>query len=270
MNTVVLSICIPTYKRVAYLRELLPLLIREINALSQGEASVEIVVSDNASPDETQAYCLSLACPMLSYYRNDTNIGGNRNFLEAIRRAKGRYVWLFGDDELVQEGGVLYAVTTLLREQPALSVLTTSREKGVVKYADYAECLRHEMQTQEIFPLAHTLITSNVFRREVFDLPLAQSLLYTSYAHMYGLMAGLRKGGKVLVLGGVLSVRPCRAQFDQWPFALCVKQAIYLVYIARCFRAPCLYRKAARIAMNLPVELAARLLHRCFPRFGRT
>lgn len=270
MNTVLLSICIPTFNRVAYLRELLPALIGEANMVNQGDTGVEIVVSDNASHDETQAFCQSLHCPFMAYYRNDVNIGGDRNFLACVSRAKGKYVWLFGDDELIWDGGLLRTVTTLLEEQPSLLVLIGAGDKAAVSYADYAECLRHEMQRQTDFPLAHTLITANIFCKAVFDLPFAQSLLYTSYAHMYGLVVGLRAGGKVTVLSEVIRVRPSRAQFAHWPFALCVKQAVYLWHIARWFHVPCLFSRAVRIALNLPVELAACMVHRCFPKFGRT
>ena len=76
--TMILSICIPTYNRLPFLKELLPAILGQVDS---GRAEVEVVVSDNASTDDTADYLRSLSNPCLRWWTNETNIGvfpGNR------------------------------------------------------------------------------------------------------------------------------------------------------------------------------------------------
>ena len=273
MNQPLLSVCIPTYNRIAYLRELLPILLREIveaNRIEPGR--VELVVCDNASPDGTEAFCRDAGdSASYVYFRNAENVGGDANFLLCIERARGRYVWLFGDDELIEEGALTRVRDLLIQDSPALVVFDGNDALETRRYPDYRGCLRDEMIRQRMFPIMHSLITTNVFLKESFDMSLARAKSHTNYGHMFGLVSGLRKGGAVTVCPGVVLIRPTRAQFDQWPFALCVKQAYYLWHVARWFNIPKLRAIAVRAAANLPIEWAACLAHCFFPtRFGRT
>jgi len=269
MSSVLLSICIPTFNRVSYLRELLPRMLAQIQALDQ-KGTVEVVVSDNASTDDTGAYCRSLNCSEMVYFRNEVNIGGDRNFLACVGRSTGKYVWLFGDDELLEDGGVSHVCSALIRLQPTLAILCDKQDGCDVAYADYRACLESEMKGNPLFPLAHTLITANVFLKSTFDLDYAKSRLFTNYAHMLGFMCSLRNAKGVATLSKVIAVRAQRAQFAHWPFALCIKQAYYLWCIAKWFRLPRLYGIALRVATNLPLEWLACLAHTLFPRVGRT
>ena len=274
MDNLLLSLCIPTYNRESYLRELLPALLAEVDTVNQAGQRVELLISDNASTDGTEAYLKGLLCRGLKVFRNAANIGGDRNFLACVERASGAYVWLVGDDELIEAGGVGRVLARLSGERPALLILRDggpgAGAGGGSTYPDYGACVREEMKRTESFALSHTLITANVFRKDVFDLNVATSMLYTSYAHMYGLMNGLKRGGRVDVQAGVFRTRPQRAQFDRWPTALCVKQAGYLWRLAGWFAVPHLRRTAFRLALNLPAEVLACCLHKVFPKFGRT
>lgn len=91
-----LSICIPTYNRARFLEEtlvaFLPLL---------GE-DVQIVISDNASIDDTEVVVQSfrLQFPQVIYHRWPENMGADRNYLKVVEMAEGEYCWLFGSDDL--------------------------------------------------------------------------------------------------------------------------------------------------------------------------
>lgn len=274
MDNLLLSLCIPTYNRVSYLRELLPALLAEVDSVNQGGQRVELLISDNASTDGTEAYLKGLQCRGLKVSRNAANIGGDRNFLVCVERAQGEYVWLVGDDDCLEAGAVGRVLSVLSAERPALLILRDGLlEAGAGEdraYADYGACIREEMKRAASFALSHTLITSNVFRKDVFDLNVATSMLHTNYAHMYGLLNGLKGPGRVSLKAGVFRMRPQRAQFDRWPTALCVKQAGYLWRLAGWFKVPHLRSTAFRLALNLPVEVLACCLHKVFPTFGRT
>ena len=95
-----LSICIPTYCRAAYLREVLESVIK---ALKGFEKEVEVIVSDNASTDHTDEVLAEFQTrsPHFRASRNSVNIGGEMNFFHVAHLAKGKYIWILGDDDKV-------------------------------------------------------------------------------------------------------------------------------------------------------------------------
>lgn len=104
-----LSVAIPTHNGAATIRETLESII------SQVEDSVEIVISDNASTDETAEIVREYQAryPVIRYFRNDENLGADRNIDLAVRRSQGEYVWLFSDDDKMAPGGVHKVLTVL-------------------------------------------------------------------------------------------------------------------------------------------------------------
>lgn len=99
-----LTLAIPTYNRAACLRELLSVLADQL----QNEPRVELMISDNASPDDTPAVVQDFVDRGLRirYIRNPENIGPDANFLQCFEQARGKYVWLFSDDDLIIPGGL--------------------------------------------------------------------------------------------------------------------------------------------------------------------
>ena len=253
-----LSICIPTYNRERYLGEILAMLGPQLEG--KAAAKTELVVIDNASTDSTPQTLAGFAAkhPAARCLRNETNIGGDRNFLRCIREAKGEYVWLVGDDDLVHEGAVAKTLALLEEHAPALLIAAEHQRDGVAVYDNYRECLLHEKSPSGDFAIDHTLITANIFRRGLFDLDFAEATLHLSYAHMFGLMKNL-KSGKVVVASALISERPVRAEFAKYPSFLCIKQAIYLRFLAKTFDLPRLRFRAILKALNLPMEFGSRI-----------
>ena len=99
-----LTIAVPTYSRAANLRILLEALLPQVNALPQ----VELLISDNCSPDETPAVVQEFQQAGLRcrYHRHQENIGPDANFLSCYEKAAGKYVWIFGDDDVLFPGSL--------------------------------------------------------------------------------------------------------------------------------------------------------------------
>ncbi len=99
-----LSFAIPTYNRAKYLDQLLGVLLKQLN----GESRVEVIVSDNASTDNTKALVEAYRQRGLHirYLCNETNLGADFNVLQCYEQAAGKYVWVFGDDDLIAPGTV--------------------------------------------------------------------------------------------------------------------------------------------------------------------
>ena len=100
----VLSICVTTYNRAPWLVHSLPLILEQTRPYPD---LVEVVVCDNASTDETPSVSERFrAWPNLRVHRNETNVGMLGNLGVSARQARGRYVWVIGDDDLMVEGAV--------------------------------------------------------------------------------------------------------------------------------------------------------------------
>lgn len=100
-----LSLCIPTYNRGAIVCEN----VERLLALPSFDDEVELVISDNASTDNTQtaveALCRKYPDKQIRYSRNAENIR-DRNFFKAMSLGHGEYLKLlndytsFSDDDL--------------------------------------------------------------------------------------------------------------------------------------------------------------------------
>jgi len=71
---------------------------------------IEIVISDNASPDLSEAVAKKWIEEnkniKASYFRNTENVGFDRNCLAGANKANGKFVWLMSDDDSLAEGAV--------------------------------------------------------------------------------------------------------------------------------------------------------------------
>ena len=97
MNTdlPLLTIAMPVYNGHPHLAIALDSLVE------QSYGNVELLISDNASSDDTEVTCRAIASrhPHVSYRRNATNLGALRNFLSLLDQAKGKYfMWAAHDD----------------------------------------------------------------------------------------------------------------------------------------------------------------------------
>ena len=99
-----LTIAIPTWNRSPYLALTLEQLSRELNRVD--ENSVEVLVSDNCSTDNTPHVVEAHTSPELPlrYVRNAENIGSDGNTAQCFNLARGKYVLILGDDDLLFDG----------------------------------------------------------------------------------------------------------------------------------------------------------------------
>src|SRR5438067_1287485 len=86
------TIGIPTFNRASLLHSALQ------SAVNQSYDDLEIIVSDNASTDNT-AEVVEQFGARVRYVRNETNLGANANFFRLVELAAGKYFsWLQDDD----------------------------------------------------------------------------------------------------------------------------------------------------------------------------
>ncbi len=86
------SVVIPTFNRSAFLRQAIT------SVLAQTYSDFELVVSDNASTDDTPAMVTGWLDGRIRYFRNERNLGMAPNWNASMRHARGGYVALLEDD----------------------------------------------------------------------------------------------------------------------------------------------------------------------------
>ncbi len=111
MANQLISICIPTYNRAEHLEENLATIFPQLGP------DIELVVSDNCSTDGTKEMIerYQQIYPTIRYFRNDCNLGFDRNLLRCLELASGAYVWFLGSDDLLREGAVEAVRERILR-----------------------------------------------------------------------------------------------------------------------------------------------------------
>ncbi|GEM_PF-3152458 len=114
MKKPLVSFCIPTFNRDAYLRQTLD------SALNQTEKDFEIIVVDDASPDSTEKVVREYSDPRIRYYRNDKNLGVPKNYNYVFSLARGEYLCLLEDHDLLAPN-YLKELLPLFKTNPKLS-----------------------------------------------------------------------------------------------------------------------------------------------------
>ncbi|QNF14152.1 glycosyltransferase family 2 protein [Aeromonas jandaei] len=120
--SILLSICIPTFNRSAYLKRLLNSIVVQI---VDGDLPIDIHITDNASTDSTEALCLEYCkkYDFIKYVRQESNLGPDDNIAKAYNLATGKYVWIFGDDDYLR-GGVLSKIIGVLNNNDDIDLLS--------------------------------------------------------------------------------------------------------------------------------------------------
>lgn len=144
MNSPLVSICIPTYNRAEILKNSLETLLCQKEFLN---GKVEVVISDNASTDNTEEVCREFLSKYkgLKYYRNETNIC-DRNFPLALSRGTGVLRKLFNDSFCYEEHALEYICEAAEKYRDTKPVLFFSNSSGAnvfLENADVSEFLRN-------------------------------------------------------------------------------------------------------------------------------
>ncbi len=166
----ILTIAIPTYNRARHIGVLLDLLKQDLRGL---ESEVEVLVSDNASSDETPQVVAGflLDYPSGLSLRNDSNIGADGNIGQCFNRAQSDYLWILGDDDAPAEGVVRAVVQLLKQERPDMVYL---RDRWIPDVNEKTRgCLTAPLQYLVLSRLgfarlvntSFTFISSNIVRR---------------------------------------------------------------------------------------------------------
>lgn len=207
-----LSICIPTYNRCSKLLLLLESIQKQITRKIQN--NLEIIISDNNSTDDTEKKINEFVKKnrniKIVYIKNDKNMGIDFNIKNAIKNSKGKYVWLMGDDELLNEYSIDRIMQRILidsdifilngSEETDLNALNAENLKiyeinSVEDIKNYIETINNNLR------FFFCLISSLVFKRNLFlNEEVPKEVENSIYDHLFVFLSILKKGAKVCYL----------------------------------------------------------------------
>ncbi|WP_181039128.1 glycosyltransferase family 2 protein, partial [Brachyspira murdochii] len=87
------SILIPTFNRAMLLKRAVE------SVLKQDYHNIEIIISDNASEDNTTDIVNSFSSEIIKYIKREKNIGPVLNGIEGYKNVSGKYYMLLCDDD---------------------------------------------------------------------------------------------------------------------------------------------------------------------------
>jgi glycosyltransferase involved in cell wall biosynthesis len=116
LMSIKLSICIPTYNRAPYLTSQLSKIYSQLEKFNLFD-SVEVIVSNNASSDNTNQCIREFLTKGLIYHEQVENIGPDANFFTLFEMASGEYIWLLGDDDSFTEDIIEFIINTTQNNQ---------------------------------------------------------------------------------------------------------------------------------------------------------
>lgn len=176
-----LSICIPTYNRSAFLDVLLESLVDQISASGRGD-EIEVLVSDNASPDNTPAIGAKYQTA-IRYWRNAENIGPDANFLKLFGEACGKFIWLPGDDDTVRPDTLQYILRMIDEQDFDYLYLKTNGETT----GDWSQ--RGAQRLTNVDLLRRVNIYTTFMTSQVIRASLIKPNLEAARVHLGGFMA---------------------------------------------------------------------------------
>lgn len=204
-NKIILTIAIPTYNRKKDI-------VKTLNSvISQKSDDVEILVCDNASTDGTEQLMEEyVKNGILRYHRNKRNLGMDGNFLTCLMKARGKYVHLLSDDDLLLPGAVSHILNLINSEQPEYIHLNSFtytnfyNPKSVVKARIALEddlITDHKSYYMGLINSYITFLSSTIVKKEAFKkIQDANKYLGTYFLHAHIVFRILEGEGKKVII----------------------------------------------------------------------
>lgn len=157
------SICIPAYKQVEYLRKTLDS-IRE-----QTFTDFEIILTDDSPDDRVEKFVSTYSFGgRMRYYRNIPPLGSPENWNAAMRRATGQYIKILHHDDWFSHPESLTAFVRLMDERPDSDFGFSA---SYVQYAADGRQRKHEVTPEQVIRLREE--PTSLFYRNIVGAPSA-------------------------------------------------------------------------------------------------
>ena len=200
-----ISVGLPTFNRAGSLERAIE------SVLAQDYANIELVISDNASSDDTQALCADCCGrdKRIKYIHQAVNRGAHANFLTVLNESHGEYFMWLGDDDWLHKSYISRCSEKLIARHDMSLVC------GIAKYYDGDRLafngvridLLQDSPTERVLAFYRQVSDNGTFygivRREL----LLANPMQKSLGSDWRLIAALALKGKILTLEDVIVLR---------------------------------------------------------------
>jgi abequosyltransferase len=195
-----LTIAIPTYNRSEYLDKCLA---HFMSQLAGYENNIELLVSNNASTDNTDAVVNKYREQYpISYFTNDENGGADFNIVRCFEKSKGKFVWIFGDDDFLLPNTLSSVVNLLDTGNGGVGVIHLEKywfdtdASPVLTDFSYTEYL-HPLNFLDTINWWITFITGNIINKSILsDFSGIQAFKNTSLIQLAWTLPAIFAGSK--------------------------------------------------------------------------
>ena len=170
-----LSIAVPTYNRAKFLDKSLNSLCKSVYKSERKD--IEILILDNASSDKTSDIAKKyIDFGLVKYIKNSENTGPDNNFKKAISLSRGKYIWIFGDDDLVFDDTIKYLMR-ILDSSSKFGIIHLKAQNFIdkikpVEFKEFNNFKIYDDNKAEFIKEANTnltFITSNIVNKSLFN-----------------------------------------------------------------------------------------------------
>jgi len=195
---VLLSFALPTYNGEKYLREALDSILVQLPDVNE---KIEITISDNASTDNTSLIINEYQKhypQIIRYYKNEKNLGPDKNYDLAVRKSKGRFVWLFSDDDCLLNGSIK-KVLEIIHSHPTIVAIFINFESSTIPSSN-KECLCNDGNNYftNVFS-SNTFCPSNIIRKDIWEIVKTEKYYNTNWIHIGVLIESLLHNSSIII-----------------------------------------------------------------------
>lgn len=222
MENKILTIGIPTFNGSKYIRESIESVITQV--ADKYSNLVEILVSDNASTDDTGSIINEYIRKnkiTITYVCNTVNIGYDGNVDNLFKQARGEFVWLLGDDDFLADGAITKFFEVITKHKDLSVILlsvqfldiVTGKTNQMVKFDKDYLCLDGDdfFQKCEWGPAA---LSSLIIRKVEWNLQPLAKYFGTQWIHLAAIVHILSTHKPSYVVSNIMVV--VRVSNDRW------------------------------------------------------
>jgi abequosyltransferase len=216
MCQIIISFCIPTYNFGAFLPRTLESII------SQSNDSIEIVIGDGCSNDNTESVVKKYKkiFKNITYKKFSKKGGVDLDLEKTVAMAKGKYCWLFSADDILRQGA-LDELLKKLHFNP--SVLLCNRidsdfhlnpiakkswlnlnKDAVFNLSDKRILLDYLSQAKSLGALFSYISSVIVLRKDWERIDKKLTLYRTNYAHVFKILSICQRNGMLMYINKAL------------------------------------------------------------------
>lgn len=178
---------------------------------------IEIVVSDNASADETQDVVRKIDDPRIKYYRNSNNFGYDANLLKLVERATGEFLFFLNDEDYIELKAIPWILKAIKNARAQNKNITqilgtigdrrpNHRGQTFRAFGDRILKPGHESLTELAFRYGH--MSGVVLKRQAIILDHAKKYVGFCYTHQVLMIQAMIAGSTLCTLNTFCYVGP--------------------------------------------------------------